>query len=135
MKKLTILSCLMFILFLSVSPAISHNISPVSIQPEEIITAGLTDGTTDLFLAKGPGNGGFGGEGKDGSGSSDCDGTGPGDGDKEGLHDGDGNKNGNSYGPGDGNGLSPQEGSYGPGDGDGVCDEPKTEESLTIIPV
>jgi hypothetical protein len=135
MKKLTILSCLMFILFLSVSPAISHNISPVSIQPEEIITTGLTDGTTDLFLAKGPGNGGFGGEGKGGSGSSDCDGTGPGDGDKEGLHDGDGNKNGYSYGPGDGIGLSPQDGTYGPGDGDGVCDDPETEESKVIIPM
>ncbi len=131
MKKLTILSCLMFILFLSVSPAISHNISPVSIQPEEIITAGLTDGTTDLFLAKGPGNGGFGGEGKGGSDSSDCDGTGPGDGDKEGLQNGDGNKNGNSYGPGDGTGLSPRDGTYGPGNG--VNDDPETEESEVII--
>ncbi|MFC1877902.1 hypothetical protein ACFL2E_11640 [Thermodesulfobacteriota bacterium] len=118
MKKLTMLSCLMFILFLSVSPAISHNISPASIQSEETITTGLTGDTTDIYLAKGPGNGGSGGEGKGGSGSSDCDGTGPGDGDNEGLHDGDGNKNGYSYGP-----------------GDGVCDDPKTEEPEEIIPM
>ncbi|RLC05000.1 MAG: hypothetical protein DRH90_07240 [Deltaproteobacteria bacterium] len=131
MKKLTMLSCLMFILFLSVSPAISHNISPVSIQPEETISAGLTGDTTDLFLAKGSGNGGSGGEGKGGSGSSDCDGTGPGDSDKEGLQNRDRNKNGNSYGPGDGTGLSPRDGTYGPGNG--VSDDPETEESEIII--
>jgi len=129
MKKLTMLSCLMFILFLSVSPAISHNISPVTIQLEETINAGLTGGTTDLFLAKGSGNGGSGGEGKGGSGSRDCDGSGPGD--NEGLHDGDGNKNGHSYGPGDGTGLSPRDGTYGPGNG--VSDDPETEESEVII--
>ena len=125
MKKLTMLSCLMFLLFLAASPAISHNISPVSIQPEEIITSGLTNDTIDALLAKGPGKGGFGGEGKDGSDNSDCDGTGPGEGDNDGSLDGDGSKNGNGYGPGDGTEPSPQDGTYGPGDG--VCDDPEIE--------